>query len=278
MNIILFKESPADNDIEIKGRYFKHLKYVLKASKGSTFRAGIINGNEGFIKIIKEKKDAYTVRFENNKIQSQRPSLEINRTIDIILALPRPKELKRIFRVIATLAVRKIYLIRAYRVEKAYFGSSVLKKASEFFLSGMEQGGHTLMPEIEIFSLFRPFVEDIFPRKCGQYGHIFFPQPSGRTPLPDGIKSYSEIAGIGSEKLTWDSNQKELLIFGPEGGWIQFEIEFWIKQIKRCNALKNFFITGLGAPILTSQTALIFLFSQVLLLKSQYVNKGKKQG
>lgn len=63
--------------------------------------------------------------------------------VTLVLAMPRPKVLLRLLPHIAAIGVRRIVLVGAYKVEKAYFASDIVKKPSvarAALLEGVMQG------------------------------------------------------------------------------------------------------------------------------------------
>ena len=80
----------------------------------------------------------------------------------LVVAMPRPKELKRILRLVATYGVGQLHLVNACRVEKSYFQSPILQNSRDYLLEGLEQGGHTHLPTLHVHKLLKPFVEDQF--------------------------------------------------------------------------------------------------------------------
>jgi len=125
-----------------------------------------------------------------------------------VLALPRPKMLRRVFQTIATMGVAKLVLVNSYRVEKSFWQTPFLDSEAirENLILGLEQARDTVLPEVVIEKRFKPFVEDRLPAivegTLGLVGH-----PGNHPPCPRGV----------SEPVT--------LAIGPEGGWIPYEID-----------------------------------------------------
>lgn len=116
MNIILFDKSEIQNSrVVLKDRRSKHIIKVLGSSQGDIVRTGIINGPTGTSRITRITKCSVELCTDHSG-----PLPEVPPT-DLILALPRPIMLKRIFSQAATLGVGRIFLINANRVEKVSF-------------------------------------------------------------------------------------------------------------------------------------------------------------
>ena len=106
------------------------------------------------------------------------------------------------------------YLINSRKVEKSYWQSPLLQieNIHKQFKTGLEQASDTILPDIRLWSQFKPFVEDSLPKLLsGQ--RCFIVQP-GNYPL-----------------LPADSNIATTLALGPEGGFIPYEIEKLIAEL-----------------------------------------------
>ena len=82
--------------------------------------------------------------------------------VDLVLAVPRPKALRRILAAAASLGVDRLVLLAAARVEKSYLASPVLRpeRLRKHLLDGLEQAQDTVLPEVHLEPRFRPFIED----------------------------------------------------------------------------------------------------------------------
>src|SRR5690606_36941614 len=119
MNIILLSAddfSAPDRAIIYDQRRCEHIRSVHAAQPGDQLKLGMLNGNigQGTLQSI----DATHAVFVDI-VLSQTPPAPLPLTL--LLGLPRPKMLKRILQTVATLGVKKIYLINSYRVEKSYW-------------------------------------------------------------------------------------------------------------------------------------------------------------
>ena len=128
--------------------------------------------------------------------------------LTLVLALPRPKMLRRVFQTVAAMGVPRIVLVNSYRVEKSFWQTPFLEPEAirEQLILGLEQARDSVLPEIVIEKRFKPFVEDRLPAitegTLGLVGH-----PGHYPPCPRGL----------DEPVT--------LAIGPEGGWIPYEID-----------------------------------------------------
>lgn len=206
MNIVLlFPEDFVDeNIVRLSGRRLQHIKNVHKATVGDVLSVGLVNGLLGEGKILELSAESIELRVELTSPPPEKLPLTL------VLAMPRPKMLKRILETVATLGVRKLILINSYRVEKSFWLSPVLDEKSvlEHFTLGLEQGRDTVFPEFEIRKLFKPFVEDELG-SLSEGTERFVAHPIDAEACPISI----------------DDNKAVTLVVGPEGGFIPYEVE-----------------------------------------------------
>lgn len=234
MNLLLFSDSDrvgADR-IQLCDHRLQHLHEVLETAQGDTLRVGEINGRMGEAEII--------------KLSREEALLDVQLTLDpppklpltLVLALPRPKMLRRILRMIAELGVESLHLINSYRVEKSYWQTPVLDPAviENYFLAGLSQSRDTVLPAVAMHNRFKPFVEDVLPGLlCHRRGLLAHPGDYPPSPSAD--------------------PQPTLLVIGPEGGFIPYEVEKM--QAAGCQTI------SLGPRILRVENAVAALVSQL---------------
>lgn len=135
----------------------------------------------------------------------------------LIIALPRPKMLKRIFREATSLGIKTFYIINSYKVDKSYWKSPALdtKKLNHYLLEGLEQSIDTILPAVHLKRLFKPFVEDELPHIL-QDRNCFVAHPEAKTQCPAAIPTPATIA-IGPEGGFTDYEVSKLIALGFEG-------------------------------------------------------------
>lgn len=228
MNLVLLFENdffPDSTTAKLTGRRFKHVKNVHKAEPGVSLKVGLVNGKTGEGLIVSMDRDSLLMDVTVNN--DPPPPLPLN----LVIALPRPKVLNRVIGAAASMGVKNIWLINAYKVEKSYWQSPRLSPENiiEQSILGLEQAKDTVLPTINLKNRFKPFVEDDLPQII--IGTIpIVADPSGIEPCPCEIKT------------------PVTLTIGPEGGFIPYEIEL----LKRC----NFIPVHLGKRILRVETAI----------------------
>ena len=203
MNIILLEKTDwSDNDhVVLRDHRLNHLRAVLKAEKGATLKVGLVNGDAGTGQVVRiNDNEACLCVTLGQPPPPRHPS-------DLVLALPRPKMLRRVFRTVAEMGVSALHLIHSARVEKSYWQSPLLQpeRVDAALRAGLERSGDTRLPTVHVYSRFRPFVEDQLPllirdRKCW-IAH------------PGATDSLAHQSGGG------------IIMLGPEGGFVPFEVE-----------------------------------------------------
>jgi RsmE family RNA methyltransferase len=156
----------------------------------------------------------------------------------LILALPRPKVLNRTIAAAASMGIREIDLINSWRVEKSYWKSPRLSADNLRMQSilGLEQSGDTILPTIRLHRLFKPFV---------------------RGELSDGIGGKLALLAHPHCEVEAPRNvdQPVVLAIGPEGGFIEREVESF-REI-------GFMAVSLGPRILRVETAIACLIGRL---------------
>ena len=203
MNLLLFTHADriAPDVLAFNDRRSEHLRSVHRAQPGDTLRVGEVDGLMGSAEIISLDQHGARVRF----VLDTSPPAKL--PVTLIVALPRPKMLRRILRNAAEFGVQALHLIHSYRVEKSYWQSPVLNETSlrDYLLQGLEQACDTQLPPLQLHRRFKPWVEDVLPALCADR-QAWLAHPGAGPHCPP------EISG------------ETLLVVGPEGGFIPYEV------------------------------------------------------
>ncbi|MDY7219298.1 16S rRNA (uracil(1498)-N(3))-methyltransferase [Denitrificimonas sp. JX-1] len=192
----------ATDRVRISDRRLQHLNQIHKASVGQSLRAGCLNGLQGEATILAIDQQAAELQLN---LHSQPPA---KLPLTLILALPRPKMLRRTLQTIASMGVNTLVLINSYRVEKSFWQTPFLQPdaINAELILGLEQARDTVLPEVILAKRFKPFVEDELPALAvNTRGIIAHPG------------DYPECPRALTEPVT--------LAIGPEGGWIPYEVD-----------------------------------------------------
>ena len=234
MNLVLLdKKDFVDHEtVALKGRRLTHLLSVNRVRERDSLVCGLLNGKIGTGTITKQTEDFLEMRIELN----QDPPKPLPLTL--VLALPRPKMLKRIIEAVTTLGVKHIHLINSWRVEKTYWQSPLLEieELRKYMFLGLEQGRDTILPRISLHRFFTKFVTEDLPSISNDSLKIAAHPKAGRI-CPSGV------------------NTETTLIIGPEGGFIDIEMETLTKQ--------GFLSCHIGPRILRVETAVTFLIARL---------------
>lgn len=234
MNLILLFDHDfvTPQQVVLRDRRFQHIKQVHRAELGDTLGVGKLNGKIGLGEVTRITDQEIELQISLDK--EPPAALPIN----LILALPRPQMLKRTLQTIATMGVKTLHLINSNRVEKSFWQTPQLQeeKVLEELTLGLEQAKDTVLPHIEYHKRFRPFIEDIAPQLAeNSKALVAHPGP------------YPECPQKQQEAIT--------LAVGPEGGFVDFEIEKF--------EAAGFKPISLGERILRVETAIPVLLAKL---------------
>lgn len=239
MNCLLFEKSalsatnPTNPTLTLTDPIkLAHLHQVLKAQVGDVLKVGELGGNLGTARLVALEK-TYAQLDELSLTTPPPPKLGLT----VVLALPRPKVLRRLIMDMTAMGVDKIVLVNSYRTEKSYWQSPLLKKMDEFILEGLAQGVDTVIPSVVLEKRFKPFVEDCLSG-LGQRVMVAHPY----TPL-----SASDF---------FEGGRPDVLIIGAEGGFIPYEIALLEAQ--------GVTAASLGVRILRTEAAVNTLLGRFL--------------
>lgn len=241
MNLLLLTETDrvAGERFRVDGRRAAHIREVLGAEAGRELRVGLLEGPTGRGVVVESSDDACLLDCAFEAGPPPRPPL------DLILAIPRAKSLRKLLPEVAAMGVDRIVLLRTWRVAKPFLTQSVLDPAEHRPLlhEGMMQGKTTREPTVVVEPLFKPFVEDrlaAFAR--GARGLIA--HPVAESPL-------------AAQRFRAD--ERVVVAVGPEGGFLPYEVEAFQSA--------GFTAVTIGERTLRVETACVALLAQIDLLR-----------
>jgi RsmE family RNA methyltransferase len=236
VNVILLAEEEIDRDgiVSLAGLRAQHIVQVLGSGAGDGVRIGVLDGSIGVGTVIAVDGATVRLRCSFDAAVPPRPR------IDILLAVPRPKVMRRLWAQLAALGVGRIILTNAARVERNYFDTHILTEASyrPLLIEGLQQARDTRLPLVTIRRQFKILVED-------ELDSLF----------EDGVRVAAHPGAADSlfEVARGHAAARLLLAIGPEGGWTGFELDLLRSH--------GFHTTGTGTRILRSDTACIALLA-----------------
>lgn len=182
-----------------------HLLNVLKVAPGQTVRVGLVDGPFGAGTVESTADGRVTMRCVFEADTPARPR------VDLLLAVPRPKVMRRLWAQLAALGVGQIILTNAERVERPYFDTHVLTEDCyrPLLIEGLQQARDTRLPSVSIHRQFKVLVED----------HLDALSDAGTRIVADPGAAASVAAAVGGHP-----GGRVLIAIGPEGGWNAFEL------------------------------------------------------
>jgi RsmE family RNA methyltransferase len=238
VNLILLEpeEAGAGGIATLTGTRADHMRTVLRVSPGQTVRIGVLDGPPGSATVMSMDEGAVTLRCAFEAAAPPAPA------VDLLLALPRPKVMRRLWAQLAAIGVRRIMVTNAERVERHYFDTHVLEPACyrPLLIEGLQQARDTRMPIVTIHRRLKVLVEDQLDEIAGP-----------------GIRLVADADGPATiaDMIASGRDDRVLLAVGPEGGWNPFELALLERH--------GFIRIGMGARTLRSDTATIALLALV---------------
>src|SRR5262245_57578770 len=236
MNLVIVEpgDTTSTGDVTLAGVRATHLLNVLKVTIGQPVRIGMLDGPRGTGTVTAIAGGSVTLQCVFDPETPPRPR------IDLLLALPRPKVMNRLWAQLAALGIGQIILTNAERVERPYFDTHVLEPTHyrPLLIEGLQQACDTHLPAVSIHRQFKILVED----------HL-------DTMFNGGARVMADPAAKASMDAVVRPRQAErlLLAIGPEGGWNTFERELLAQH--------GFEAAGMGSRPLRSDTACVALLA-----------------
>ncbi|MGV2947196.1 16S rRNA (uracil(1498)-N(3))-methyltransferase [Acinetobacter lwoffii] len=233
MNIVLL--DPRQTETELwsitSTRQLEHLQQHVQIQVGDTLKVGIRESQRYLTEIIEISEKAVWLKpLQEEAVPEKLP-------VTLIVALPRPKVLRRLIMDSVTLGVEKIILLHSYRVDKSYWQTPFLQQLNHYIELGLEQAGDTVAPKIELYKRFKPFVEDILPGLISTDCPAYVAHPYAEQAMPFAIEHPCTI------------------VIGPEGGFIPYEVDLLIKN--GCQAV------SLGNRIIRTETVIPYVLGRL---------------
>ena len=258
MNRILFEENEiVDGRAVFSDERAEHVLNVLHGAVGQVLKTGEIDGLAGTSTIIEirnlhEREPGSAQR--GNGLLAGEIVVECSHSekaaepwIDLILAPPRPRVLKRLLPQLAAMGVGKIVLVGAEKVEKAFWGAQLVKEDvyRPLLVDGLMQCGTTILPTIRIEKNFRRYVDERMEEEFADRLKIVAhpPKDGGASPECSSLPARPVVA------------------IGSEGGWTDGEVALLEN--------KGFLRYSLGSRILRTDTATIAVIAQLMKKKSR---------
>ena len=233
MNIVLLDPRQTESPIWTISakRQLEHLRTHVNVQVGDTLKVGIREGKRYLTEVLSVTEQQIQLQpIHEETVPKKLP-------VTLIVAMPRPKVLRRLVMDSVTIGVEKIILLHSYRVDKSYWQTPFLQQLNQYIDLGLEQAGDTIAPKIEVYKRFKPFVEDILPSLIRADCPAYVAHPYVEMKMPAGLQ------------------QGCTMIIGPEGGFIPYEIDLLIKN--GCQAV------SLGNRIIRTETVIPYVLGRL---------------
>jgi len=249
-----------------------HIKQVLRlgeiGSQNKAVRIGVVGGAKGRARIVNAVpigllKDTAPVILQCELDELEACSSDKEPGIDLLLAAPRPKRTKQLLPVISQLGIRHAMLTNASRVEKSFLKGGILARPAlvrQLLIQGLsQQAEDTRLPEVTVHMQLKPLVEDEMGAQSSQYSHKLLFHPG-----------YPGVPATPVEQLDLpvpvEGQQGSVLVaIGPEGGWVDFELELFLEAGFKC--------VSMGPRILRTDVATV---AAVMLVKAAIARSSHK--
>ena len=233
MNIVLLDPRQTESDLWniTASRQLEHLKTHVNVQVGDTLKVGIREGKRYLTEIVEITEHSIRVK------SLQEESVPEKLPVTLVVAMPRPKVLRRLMMDAVTMGVEKLILIHSYRVDKSYWQTPFLQQIKHYIMLGLEQAGDTIAPQVEIYKRFKPFTEDVLPILINEHCPAYVAHPYTTLKMPSAIEHPC------------------IVLIGPEGGFIPYEVDLLIKN--GCQAV------SLGNRILRTETAISYVLGRL---------------
>ena len=208
MNIILFEED--ERFLPSSDERCTHIRKILKKKKGDEFAAGLIGGPTGRAAITEDNARGIAFSFE-----AEAPCAPLY-PLRLLVGFPRPIQLKRLLRSVASLGASSVLLCGTDLGEKSYMKSGLLEGggARAALVAGAMQAGFSAIPSIdraETLDAALALIEKSFP--AAHKTLIDIAAMDGQKPPVLG----SDASGSFNRKITEEAPL--FLAIGSERGW-----------------------------------------------------------
>lgn len=244
MNIVLFTSQDTNFCIPAKDDRAKHITKILHKQVGDTFYAGIENGKSGTAEILAIDDNGISCTFTP---QTEGKPLY---PLEMIIGFPRPIQLKRLFRDMASLGIGTIHLCGTENGEKSYLDSKIIERGSAHNLlrDGTIQAKSTHVPDLKTY---------VSVKDCLEKLHLISPKNTDilnqKTPpiciTLDNVENATSLSSFlhTVKKTDKPMHSRVIAAIGSERGWTNTERQlFETAKFTRCS---------MGERILRTETA-----------------------
>lgn len=240
MNIVLFEEAELVSPLPLCDPRIKHIQKILHKGVGDSFDAGIVNGAAGTAEILSVSPQGMEFRFvANGDGKPLHP-------VTMIIGFPRPIQLKRLLRDIASLGVSQVHLCGTELGEKSYLKATLSQpeELHAMLKDGSIQAKSTHVPQVFVHQNVASCLDFV----AGNDSIRVAGNTSIRVTL-DNIEPTASLQGFLSSQFSADEVKTAGVVaaIGSERGWTANERNLFRER--------GFTLCGMGERVLRTETA-----------------------
>ena len=240
MNIVLFEEAELASPLPLCDPRIKHIQKILHKGVGDSFDAGIVNGAAGTAEILSVSPQGMEFRFvANGDGKPLHP-------VTMIIGFPRPIQLKRLLRDIASLGVSQVHLCGTELGEKSYLKATLSQpeELHAMLKDGSIQAKSTHVPQVFVHQNVVSCLDFV----AGNTSIRVAGNDSIRVAL-DNIDPTASLQGFLSSQFSADEAKTAGVVaaIGSERGWTANERNLFRER--------GFTLCGMGERVLRTETA-----------------------
>lgn len=232
MNIVLFEEAELVSPLPLCDPRIKHIQKILHKGVGDSFDAGIVNGAAGTAEILSVSPQGMEFRFvANGDGKPLHP-------VTMIIGFPRPIQLKRLLRDIASLGVSQVHLCGTELGEKSYLKATLSQpeELHAMLKDGSIQAKSTHVPQVFVHQNVASCLDFV----------------AGNTSIRvalDNIEPTASLQGFLSSQFSADEAKTAGVVaaIGSERGWTAKERNLFRER--------GFTLCSMGERVLRTETA-----------------------
>lgn len=245
MNIVLFHPDEIDSPLPLADHRAQHLLQVLRKGPGDSFVAGIVNGAAGEAQIL-SLSAAEGLRF---RFTATSDGMALH-PVRLIIGFPRPIQLKRLLRDVASLGVGQVHLCGTELGEKSYLKSTLSQESelAAMLQDGSIQARSTHVPAVFVHRDVAACLEAVAATEDTRDAGKVAGNASIRVALDNvapscSLNSFLSGCGGGAELR----GRGVVAAIGSERGWTAAERELFRDA--------GFTLCGMGQRVLRTETA-----------------------
>ena len=241
VNIVLFEERELTSPLPLCDHRVKHIQKILRKGVGDTFDAGLVNGAAGRAEILSVSPQGMEFRFEASG--DGKPL----HPVSLIIGFPRPIQLKRLLRDIASLGVSQVHLCGTELGEKSYLKATLSQpeELTAMLKDGSIQAKSTHVPQVFVHQDVAACLD--FVESAGK-----MPDLEGNPRIYvalDNVQPTASLQGFLSSSFSAKEMKTSGVVaaIGSERGWTDNERQLFRK--------KGFTLCSMGERVLRTETA-----------------------